>query len=1019
MLVKRVKPLRLLLLSLACSAALAANAQGATTPTIDIPAGDLATALDALARQSGTQLVYRADQLRDRRTVGASGSLSASQALDRILQGTGLGARHDSSGAVLIVAQAGATAAPAQAAPAPPPPEPAAAPVPEPQIANLEAVQVTGSRIPRAQIEGPAPVTVITAADIQAGGFTSVPDVMQSLTQNGGQTQSQQSAGGADFSPGAQQVDLRALGPNHTLVLVNGRRMADFPMPFGGRSNFTDVSSLPLGMIERIEILTGSASAIYGSDAISGVVNFILKRTADGTTIDYRYGQTGEGDGESHRLNLSSGFERGNFGGVVGLEYRRQEPLWGFDRAQQDSSFDGPTANSQLPPRNFLITDWWDDYIDPGEDTCNAMSHLNEGTMGYAFRPRYGNYCGSDRSVAYRTMISKREGVNGYASMSYRFDNDTEWFADVQAGRHEVSLFRGPRSWALMTSDGTEWDYFYNQNTEQLEYWQRQFTLEEMGGLNTGMVETVQKTFSVTTGFKGSIWGDWDYEAALSHAQYTAQIRWPQIVAERANNLFLGPQLGYDEYGYPIYNADHARLWTPLTRAEYDSIFAHTTYQPESDTQTLALTLAQADLFTLPGGPVGFAATAELGHQSYDLKPDPLATGYYYYSWKDSDGQGSRNRWALAGELRMPLVDTLNLSVAGRYDQYRFAGRDPGRFTWSAGMEWRPADSLLVRGSYGTAFRAPDMHYIFSGPGNDETSVDDYYRCATEEPDEALDDCSWSGEGIIRSREGNRDLSPETSDSWTAGMVWSPASWFDLSVDYFDIDMRNQVKDLRADEVMRNEADCRLGEADIDSPLCVDTLARITRMPDGSIYGVHVNPINIARETTSGVDVGANLRWDTRAGTFRLNGSYTWVRGHDIQEYPGADIVDMFAINSGYDIPRSKASLRLSWEKDALSASIQGRRLGSLPNDDSYYEIYDPEDGNSPWIAATYRYNANVQFTFNDHSRLSLTVVNLFDKAPPHDPTYTGYPYYDISWFDTEGRSFYLQYTHKFGGGPL
>ena len=101
----------------------------------------------------------------------------------------------------------------------------------------------------RDRIEGPAPITVITAEDILAGGFTSVPDVMQSLTQNNGETQSQQSAGGADFSPGAQQVDLRGLGPNHTLVLVNGRRIADFPMPFGGRSNFTDISSIPLGMI--------------------------------------------------------------------------------------------------------------------------------------------------------------------------------------------------------------------------------------------------------------------------------------------------------------------------------------------------------------------------------------------------------------------------------------------------------------------------------------------------------------------------------------------------------------------------------------------------------------------------------------------------------------------------------------------------------------------------------------------------------------------------------------------------
>ena len=1017
---KPFRPLRVLLLSLACSAALAA--QAADGIRLDVPAGDLASALDAYARQSGTQLVYRADQLKGGRSPGLQGTYTAQQGLARLLQGSGFTAQRDASGAVLVVPVAAARPAPA-AAPVPRAPRPAQAPPTAAASASetreLDTVQVTGSRLPRAQVDGPAPITVITASDIQAGGFTSVPDVMQALTQNGGQTQSQQSAGGADFSPGAQQVDLRALGPNHTLVLVNGRRIADFPLPFGGRSNFTDVSSLPLGMIDRIEVLTGSASAIYGSDAISGVVNFILKKQADGTTIDYRYGQTEQGDAQSHRLNVSGGVSRGAFNAIAGIEYRRQDPLWGFQRTQQDSTFDGPTENSRVPTRNFLITDWWDDYIDPGEETCAALSGLNEGTMQYAYRPRYGYFCGSDRSVAYRTMISKREGFNAYASLNYMTEGGVELFADIQAGRHELSLFRAPRGWALMTPDGVEHDYFYNDYTGQLEYWQRQFTLEEMGGLRNGMVDTVQKTLGITTGLKGTLAESWDYELALAHSQYKARISWPQIIAERANDLFLGPLLGYDEDGYPIYNADPSRMYTPLTRAEYDSIAADSTYRPESETQTLSFTLTQGELFSLPGGAAGFAATAELGHQSYDLKPDPRALEYYYYSWKDSDGAGSRNRWALAGELRMPVMERLNLSLAARYDEYRFAGRDVAKPTWSAGLEWRPLDSLLVRGSYGTAFRAPDLHYVFAGPGNDETSAPDYFRCASEEPGEDLDDCSYGDEGVIRSRTGSRDLDPETSTSWTVGAVWSPSSNIDVSLDWFDIDMRDQVQDLRTSEVLLNERDCRLGTLDIGSALCVDTLARVTRMPDGSLYGVHVNPINVARESTSGLDFSTTLRWDTRIGTFRLNGGYTWVRRHEIQVYPDEPVVDMFAVNSGYDIPRTKASARLSWQRGGWSAALQGVRLGRLPNDDSYYEVYDPEDGNSPWVSATYRYNANVQYRFNERAQLSLSVVNLFDKAPPYDPTSTSYPYYDISWFDTEGRTFYLQYTHKFGGSAL
>ena len=185
---------------------------------------------------------------------------------------------------------------------------------------------------------------MINAEQIRSSGFTSVPDVLRAMTQNGGETQSQQSSSGADFSPGAQQVDLRGLGPNHTLVLVNGRRIADFPMPFKGRSNFTDVSNIPLGMIERIEVLAGSASAIYGSDAIAGVVNFILKKKADGTTIDMRMGTTSEGGGESFDMSLASGFSRGNFNAVYSVELQSQTPLWAYDRDIQDST-------GMAPPR--------------------------------------------------------------------------------------------------------------------------------------------------------------------------------------------------------------------------------------------------------------------------------------------------------------------------------------------------------------------------------------------------------------------------------------------------------------------------------------------------------------------------------------------------------------------------------------------------------------------------------------------------------------------------------------------
>ncbi|RZZ81592.1 TonB-dependent receptor [Pseudoxanthomonas winnipegensis] len=1018
--------LRTLLLSAACAAALSAQAQAASQ--LDIPAGSLDGALQALSRQTGAQLLYRPEQLAGLQTRGVRGELSPAQAAERLLEGSGLVARRDASGALLIARQ-DATPRPAPGArpkPAPAPQADSDAPT------DLERLQVTGSRIPRAQVEGPAPITTITAEDIKAKGFTTVPDVLRAITQNGGETQSQQSANGADFSPGAQQVDLRGLGPNHTLVLVNGRRIADFPLPFKGRSNFTDISNIPLGMIERIEILSGSASAVYGSDAISGVVNFILKKHADGTTVDYRFGTTSRGDADSFDLSISSGFERGAFSAVYGLEYTGQNPLWAYQRGIQDSSQDSPVASGRIARRGFLRTDYYDTYLDPGRDTCEALARFNGHSTYYASRPRYGDYdpalddygpgyyCGSDKAIGYGTIISKREGLNAYGSFNYDFGDGLRWFADVQAGYHTIDLFRDVRSWSYQQPNGQKDGYFYNQATEQVEYWQRQFTPEEMGGLNTGTVRNRQKTFSLTTGLAGRFGQAWDWEASLSHSQYSLAVSWPQIVASKANDLFLGTMLGIDEdSGYPIYNADPARLYTPLTRAEYDGIFARSTYHPESRNDTLAFTLTNTALFGLPGGPAGLSATAELGSQGYDLKPDPLATQDYYYSWKDSDGHGSRNRWAVASELRLPLLERLNLSLAGRFDQYRFAGRSIDKPTWSAGVEWRPIDALLLRGSYGTAFRAPDLHYLFAQEGEDETSGVDYYRCDTEEAGTPYEDCSYGDEGIVRTRVGNRDLKPETSTAWTAGLVFSPTPSFDISLDWFDIDMRDQVQDLRVDVVLRNERDCLTGAVPLSSGTCVDALSRVTRLADGKLYGVSVEPINIARERTSGADLAAHWKLDTGLGLFTLGLDYTWVHRHDIQVYAGDPMVDEFAINSGYDIPRTKTSASLGWSKAAWSATVYGQRLGKLPNYASYDQDFDEDSGQSPWVEATWRYNLSLSRQFGDRARLSLTVNNVLDKMPPKDASYTAYPYYDVSWFDSLGRSLYLDFTYKFGGKAL
>lgn len=1023
-----------MLLSLACSAALAAHAQAPVGSSVEVPAGDLATALDAYARQAGVQLVYRADQLQGVRTGGARG-LPPRQALETLLQGSGFAARHDgATGAVLIVRQP-VLAQATTTRPAPPPPAAPPAPTPEPEVADLATMQVTGSRIPRAQIEGPAPITVMDAEQIRAAGLTSVPDLLRSLSQNSGSVYGQQNTTNAQSTPGSQAVDLRGLGPNHTLVLINGRRIADFPLPLNSRSNFTDIGNIPLGMIDRVEVLTGSASAVYGSDAMAGVINFILKKSTDGTIVDYRYGATEHGGGESHRLSLTTGFERNSFSGIVGLELLDKRPLWGTDRSVQDSTLDAPTERRRLPRMIAQLYDWDDDVNIAPADDCAALAGLNEGTTVLA-EDRFGEpYCGSERAIAYRTIQNERKGANLYGSFEYRFSERLSWFADLQLGRQTVKLLTGTNG-NDVTSDHMAWEFhdpdstsnankiFYNATTGHYEIWSRQFAPEEVGGLENRMNSTEQKTLAVTTGFDGSFGQDWNWEAAYNHSEYKAVVEMPRIKADVANRFFLGEQQGYDADGYAIFSPDPTRLFTPLTPAEFSTFGVMSTWHPVAKNDNLSFTANTPALFSMPAGDAGFAGAVEYGGQSYRINPDPLAlTDDAYYGPRYGDGGGSRDRWSAAGELRMPLLASLQASLAGRYDRYSYGDQDPGKFTYSAGLEWRPLDTLLLRGSYGTGFRAPDMHYLFAGADYYRTLSTDYYQCRTDAPDmsdgDCYDDGSWDA-NTMDVYAGNMQLDVETSKSFTAGFVWSPLPDFDLAVDYYRIRIENQVQAQSREQLRIDEANCRLGATndgapvDINSPTCVDALARVIREDPGdpfsTITSVHFAPINIASEETSGIDVSANYRLQTAGiGDFDFDANYNWTHKHTRQQYPGDPEEDMLDVSfSATTLPRAKGNLGASWNRNAWGASLFGTYLGRVAN-------YD----NDAWTPSTWRFNAGVRYDITDHARISLTVNNLQDKMPPRDATWANYPYYDTSWFDSMGRSFYLQYTHKFGGTAL
>lgn len=888
-----------------------------------------------------------------------------------------------------------------------------------PPARTLEQVVVTGSRIPRVDLEGPSPVITISASDIDAKGFRSVFDALASLTQNTGMVQGEDF--GNTFTPAANTINLRGLGPNHTLVLVNGRRVADYPVAYDGSVNFVNLSNIPAAMIERIEILNGGASAVYGSDAIAGVVNIILKSKARGLDVSLRTGGTKGGGGANQRLQLSGGHSWGALDAVYGLELTRREPIWGTDRHFMDSLTRDPSLHSQptQPTAVFYRRDMnTGKYIDPGADTCASLGKLYDGTVRRALDPGLGYYCGSDRALpTFWTVQTRQRNVNAFTSLHYRLDDDTELFGDFMLGVDKIRNTTRAPSWTSLAAGNS---YFINADSGDAERWYRRFAPEETGGRNRPGSHFFERSWNASIGVRGQLGTAWRYELGYNRSEYDNTTTRRAFLAG-LDEYFLGPQAGTAADGTPIYAPDPDALYQPLDGDRYDALSDTYSSHNHAWVQTLSLALNHDDLFELPGGSAAFAGVLEAGSQGFRNTPDArLDEGAFWNTSGSTPSSGTRDRYAIGGELSLPVLDKVIATVAARRDSYSYAGRRDSKTTWSAGLEYRPVDSLLLRGNYATSFRAPDMNYIFASetrgyiPG-----LVDHYRCRLA--GQPLGSCDFNNESINYTSYGSAALKAESGRSIGYGLVWSPSRQLDLSVDYYKVRISNEVTNLSADGVLRDEADCRLGRTqsgqpvDIGSPQCQATLARVQRNPANGIdplaaTRILINPINAASEETSGIDASGNLRWDTRRyGDFSLRLNYTLVLSHDYQPFPGGAVENLRdGAGNGESGPtyewRSKVTGSLGWHRGPLAATLFGTRYGSLPNADG-----------TGRIAPYFRYNASVSYRIGKRASVALTVNNLLDKAPPRDLTGSGWPFYPVGNYDPYGRQWWLEASYHFG----
>lgn len=901
---------------------------------------------------------------------------------------------------VLLALALPALAAPALAAQTEPAGPPAGA------ATDLEQVVVTGSRIPRASLEGPSPVTVISKEDIDAQGYRSAFDAVSALTQNTGSVQGEDF--GNTFTPAANTINLRGFGPNHTLVLVNGRRLADYPLAYEGSVNVVNLANIPSALIKRIEVLAGGASAVYGSDAVAGVVNIILKDKFEGTEVNVRVGGTEHGGGQNQRLQLVSGWSGERFDSVFGIELLNREAIWGSQRDFMDSLLDNPAGTALLPTQvGYRRNARTNGFIDPGAN-CATLGGLYGGSTFRANNPRQGWYCGSNEaSPAFWTVQTEKKNADAYGSLTWHLNDRTDLFADVQLGVSSIQNNTRAPSW---TSDN---NYFYNQATGLNEIWYRRIAPEEIGSAHANNNRFLERSWAFTTGVRGSFGESaWDYELAYNRGRYENKTKRRQFLAG-INEFYLGPRLG-TRNGIGVYNPDPSRLYRPLTPADYERLTGFHESDNAAWIQNLAFTV-NGDLFELPAGPVGFAGVIEAGNQGYINRPDPhLGDGTFWNTSAGVRAEGERDRYAIGAEISVPLFSRLTASAAARYDEFRFAGRKSGKATWNAGLEFRPFDSLLLRATAATSFRAPDMNYIFAAETRGyNPGMTDYWRCRIA--GQPYDDCDYSGLAIDYTSRGNPDLKPEAGKSYGVGLVWSPSDRFDVSLDYYSIRLEDEVTNLSSSRILREEADCRLGRTvggeprDIRSPLCQNALSRVIRNPSDApvqpdqVRRVLINAINAASERTDGIDLKSNLRWSAgRYGDFAARLGYTLVLKHDYRQFGDDPAIDLRDSLDSTDW-RSKVNAGVTWNIGDWTANLTGLRYGSLPNGDG-----------SGRIAPYARYNGSVSYRFNEHGSVALIVNNLRDSRPPADRSGGGWPFYPVGNYDPYGRQFWLELNYHF-----
>jgi len=895
-----------------------------------------------------------------------------------------------------------------------------------------QRVEITGSSIKRVDAETALPVQIVTREDISKLGVTNTEQLLSTISATSavGGTTTAEGAGASTY--GEATVSLRGLGANRTLVLVNGRRL---PMYATDTNGGVDINSIPLAAVDRVEVLKDGASGLYGSDAVAGVVNFILRKDFNGVELSVYAGRpTTAGGGASTKGSIVAGFgdfETDHFNLMASLDVGKESAIYGRQRSYANHGWETGIY----------------DYPATGSGGLYTPANANTALIGTTAEKSLGNPLAPDNCAANGSKYDANDGgcyfdsspfvpltpdvmrINGALNLRARLNSDNEFFIESFISHNTTVTTEQYSPYknvflitdSLFAAKGVDPDIIMNPTNPAypLAYLQAYDTANGTHIAGTPVAVAYRATdggarvhtdeatlYHLATGFKGTV-SDFDYDATYSHNVST--------VAETT-------QAGYQSQfalvsllsGNDAFNP-YAQYQTPALAAK----IAATDYVGPMIASSLSTDAIDAkvskDLYALPGGLLTFAAGVSFRKEQLNLRPSAayMSGDIAGYGGQVLPLQASRDSHSVFAEIDAPILKSLDADVSVRNDHYPNASSTNPKLS----LKFAPVSQIAFRGSVGTGFREPSLPELYDPQTLDTTTqFSNPYLSTPSHP------VTGQYPDTIG---GNPDLKPEKSKQFSLGLVLQPIKSVSATVDYFHIRVSNEVTTL-APELIVDKA--QAGNPTYQALVACDGKALGSDCTDGNITNILATNLNAGSVTVSGFDVDVSWKGDKSSwGQFgaNLNGtlmsSYVEVLPDGTVQQSVARTVDadgntINAVGSsnGGVIMRWKHSLQGTWDYGPYGAVLtQNYQAGYY---DSPRADADPLNPVPVHHHPFETWDLQGSYSGIKNLTLSLGAKNFLNAQPPKAINAGQYfqTGYDPTYYDPHGRFVYGSMTYKY-----